>query len=271
MSIAANKALLATLFEAINRGDFARLDDHPGFWETRQVVPPAHAIFHNWRTTLLHQIAEDNKVFSYGNIQMTHARPCAGVATTGTRVTIEIFSLDQVADGLVTEHNSSASWTSVFRQIGMAGFADWPLVPSRSLPPSNGYMAHGAGRLAHHKGVVHHLLQQTATGEAVAPYRGVDGLRYDFAVLRAAFPDLHYETTMQVAEGQLVGTRATMQGTHTNPLYTIEPSGRTLRWDHYSMAAVQDGQVVAALGLTDWNALLGQLGMFPALAAEVQG
>ena len=97
MSLETNKALLAELFEAINANNFDPLAAHPGFWQTREVVPPMHHIFSNWQTVHLQQIAEADQVFSYGVIQMTHVGALAGVPPTGKRVTLEVFSLDQVA------------------------------------------------------------------------------------------------------------------------------------------------------------------------------
>lgn len=100
MSLAVNKSLLAELFEAINANNFDPLAGHPGFWETRQIVPPMHHIFNNWQTIHMQQIAEANQVFSYGVIQMTHFGTFAGVPPTGKQVTLEVFSIDQIDNGM---------------------------------------------------------------------------------------------------------------------------------------------------------------------------
>src|SRR5690348_13087941 len=96
MSNQSDKALQVELFEAINRGDFAALEQHPGFWETRKVVPPMRAFFANWRMPLVQQIAEDGKVFSYGVTEFDHVGAFASVAPSGKRVSLSGFFLDQV-------------------------------------------------------------------------------------------------------------------------------------------------------------------------------
>ncbi len=138
MVLEANKAVILEAFEAINDGRLAVLEGHPGFWETRRVIPPSREQFADWHTDFWQQIAEGDRVFSYGAIQMTQAGAFGGVAPGGKRVTLAGFSLDQVVDGTVVEHNSTTSWPDVIRQLGARGFEVWPPASRQHGPGEHG-------------------------------------------------------------------------------------------------------------------------------------
>lgn len=263
MTTNANKALIRQLFEAINEGDFEALEPHSGFWETRQVVPPMRLIFSDWRTTHMQQIAEGDKVLTYLALEFTHVAPFAGVEPTGQRVVLQGFSLDQVVDGVVVEHNSTTTWPGVFRQLGVDGFADWPALPPRtlSLPP---FATPDA--LEDNKRVLAQLPQ--AIGEnkvsALGLRNGVGDLMAEFGVVHEAFPDMQGDYVAFLAEDDLVGVRTTLRGTHSGPLWGIEPTGKPVAWDQFALARVAGGAVVEYHGLLDWTSALIQLGHFPA-------
>jgi predicted ester cyclase len=256
-----NKALLAQLFEAINRGDFALLDPHPGFYETRQYVPPMHQLFVDWRTTHMQQIAEGDRVFSYGAIELTHTGPFAGVEPTGKRLSLEVWSLDEVRDGLVVQHNSASTWADLLRQLGVTAFQSWP-------PRLPGVIPHAADvpavRQQANKAVVGELLGALSRGAfgADSAARGPGDLSDRFVELRRAFPDLSLTPLVQLAEGDLVATRAELRGTHLGTLYGFPATGKALRWEFFCFAQVVDGVVVAQQSSAGWNDALAQLGMF---------
>jgi predicted ester cyclase len=259
----ANKAVLLDILEAINDGRLAALDGHPGFWETRQVLPPARRAFADWRPAIpICQIAEGDLVFSYAASEMTHAGPFAGLAPTGRRVPIELLSLDQVVDGTVVEHNSTTTWADVLRRLGAPGFERWPARDARPLAPP----APSPAPADEGKASAARLLAALAAGDAAAAERhaGAAALAEELIAIRDAFPDLDLTLVRQLAEGDLVATRATLRGTHRGPLWGIAPTGRALTWDHFSLVRIADGLVVEARASADWNAGLAQLGRFPA-------
>jgi predicted ester cyclase len=260
-----NKRVIAETFSAINDGRLEALAGHPGFWETRQVIPAARRVFTDWDTTYMEQIAEGDQVFSHFAVSFTHAAPFAGVRRTDRRVTLEGFSLDQVVDGVVVEHNSTTSWADVLRQLGAAGFTAWSPREPRSLGGAVAALT-GTPPSASAKAAVAWLLRALSRGDAavLAKHPGAAALRDEFAAIRAAFPDLEYAPVCQLAEGDRVGMRATLRGTHTGPLFGLAPSGKAIVWDAFCFARVTGGVVVDARGSADWNAVLGQLGLFPA-------
>lgn len=264
MSLHANKALLAELFAAINANNFDPLAPHPGFWETRQVVPPMHRIFSHWQTLHLQQIAESNQVFTYGLIQMTHSGPFAGIPPTNRLVTLEVFSLDQVDDGLVTEHNSTATWPDLFRQLGVPGFAAWTVRTPRPLNLSG---RTSSASTPANKAIVLQLPQMLSQGRVsdAGLRHGLAELRAEFEQIHPAFPNLEYALVCQLAEGDLVATRVKMHGTHQGQLFGFAPTGKTITWDQYLFNRIADGAVVEHAGSLDWTAALLQMGLFPSL------
>jgi predicted ester cyclase len=58
-----------------------------------------------------------------------------------------------------------------------------------------------------------------------------------------------------------VATRATLRGTHLGSLYGLPATGRSISWDVFCLARVEDGAVVEQQSLFDWNDALAQLGL----------
>jgi len=115
----ANKALISTIFGQVWNGDLAVLDPHPGYWQTRQVFPMLRASFHMIEEIAAQMIAEGDMVFSYGAIQLVNHGPMAGLSPTGKQVVMVSCVIDEVQDNLVVQHNGSATWPDVMRQIGV--------------------------------------------------------------------------------------------------------------------------------------------------------
>jgi predicted ester cyclase len=261
MSAEMNKALIATLFEGMNRNDFAPLDDHPGFYETRQYVPPLHHCFTDWQTTGVQQIAEGDLVCTYTALAFTHSGPFAGLAPTGRRVSLKLLSVDQLRDGVVIAHNSTGSWPDTLRQLGAPAFATWPA--QRSRLPTQTHDAQPESTLRANKTAVLSALGGLGRGEffGVTDAPGLNELVDRFVELRRAFPDLALTPLLQIAEGDLVATRASLHGTHLGALYGLPANGQALSWDFFSLARVAGGVVVEQVSLFDWNDLLARLGL----------
>jgi predicted ester cyclase len=90
---------------------------------------------------------------------------------------------------------------------------------------------------------------------------GREGVKVFFAMLRAAFPDLHATIDDQIAEGDKVMASLTVRGTHQGEFMGIAPTGRQIAFRTIDIVRVADGQLVEHWGLTDSLALLQQLGV----------
>jgi predicted ester cyclase len=95
--------------------------------------------------------------------------------------------------------------------------------------------------------------------------------------LRTAFPDLHFEISEMIGEGEWVALHSVMTGTNTGDLggplvpqrgpATVPPTGRPVRVVHMHMIRFKDRRHGELWHLMDNLALLGQLGLLPAPAA----
>lgn len=93
--------------------------------------------------------------------------------------------------------------------------------------------------------------------------RGPDSMRGLVAMLRTAFPDLHFTIEAVVAEGDTVAGRLTMRGTHQGPLMGMPPTGRAVEQEHMHFVRFRDGKAVEHWGLRDELGMMQQLGVMP--------
>jgi steroid delta-isomerase-like uncharacterized protein len=94
---------------------------------------------------------------------------------------------------------------------------------------------------------------------------GPAGLRQIVAMLRTAFPDLHYEVLDLVAEGEKVVARTTMSGTHRGPFFGIAPTGRRVEQEQIHILRFADGKAVEHFAVRDDLTMYQQLGVIPML------
>ena len=97
--------------------------------------------------------------------------------------------------------------------------------------------------------------------------------------MRIAFPDLHFEVTLMVADDEWVAVHSVMTETNTGELRrplmlppgappVLPPTGRPVRVVHMHMIRFQNGLNTELLHLMDTMAMAGQLGLASAAAPE---
>lgn len=93
---------------------------------------------------------------------------------------------------------------------------------------------------------------------------GPEGVKMVAGMFLAAFPDLHVDIEIEVAEGDMVGGRLRQRGTHTGPMVspqgTIPPSGKEVNFTEVAMLRIADGKVARSWYWTDMIGLLTQIG-----------
>jgi predicted ester cyclase len=90
--------------------------------------------------------------------------------------------------------------------------------------------------------------------------RGPGRVKEVAAMLRAAFPDQHWDIKSLVAEGDAVVMRCTHSGTHQGPFMNIAPTGRTFRdVDHAYFFELRDGKITSYHAIRDDLGMLRQL------------
>lgn len=98
--------------------------------------------------------------------------------------------------------------------------------------------------------------------------RGVEAARQYVAMYRSACPDLHVTVEDQIAEGDLVATRATVRGTHRGELLGAPPSNIRLEIKGLVLSRIVDGKVAEDWQALDALGLLQQIGLVPPLELE---
>ncbi len=93
--------------------------------------------------------------------------------------------------------------------------------------------------------------------------RGPESMRQLIAMLRTAFPDLHFAIEELIAEGDIVAGRLTMHGTHEGPLIGMPPTGRPVRQAHMHFVRFRDGKAIEHWGVRDDMGMMRQLGAAP--------
>lgn len=100
-----------------------------------------------------------------------------------------------------------------------------------------------------------------------------DHLKEVVLALREAFPDLQFEITELIGEGEWVACHSFMTGTQSGPLRApllpaggppmLPPTGRSVRVPHMHMMRFADGKNTELWHVMDSLAMLGQLGLLP--------
>jgi len=85
---------------------------------------------------------------------------------------------------------------------------------------------------------------------------------------RTTFPDYHSTIELQVAEGDLVVTRATGRGTHKGEYRGLEfkgipPTGKQITWTITTIDRIADGKIVENWFNDDSVGRLQQIGALP--------
>jgi len=91
--------------------------------------------------------------------------------------------------------------------------------------------------------------------------------------MRAAFPDLHFEISTIIGEGEWVALHAVMTGTHTGDLRppllpaggppVVPPTGRPIRVAHMHLIRFEGQKGGELFHVMDTLTMLGQLGLLP--------
>lgn len=92
---------------------------------------------------------------------------------------------------------------------------------------------------------------------------GIEGLRTFFAMQIAAFPDMHVTILEQIAEGDKVVHRISVEATHLGPLMGIPPTGKRVKFTLIDINRYANGKFVEHWGEVDNLGLMQQLGLVP--------
>jgi predicted ester cyclase len=92
---------------------------------------------------------------------------------------------------------------------------------------------------------------------------GREGARVYFAMILAAFPDLHATVDQLLAEGDLTAGHITVEGTHQGDFMGIPATGIRATWTETHLGRYENGQLIEHWGDVDGIAILQQLAVLP--------
>lgn len=114
-----NKAIVHEMVEALNKADWAVIEQHPGLYETRQRMPLLREAFPDLEFVIEAILADGDLVGVRGHGHATHKGSFMGVAPTNKELTFGLVMIDQLADGKIIQHNAIPDWLSLFVQLGV--------------------------------------------------------------------------------------------------------------------------------------------------------
>jgi predicted ester cyclase len=84
----------------------------------------------------------------------------------------------------------------------------------------------------------------------------------------SAFGNTRFSIEEQIAEGDRVASRMTMQAVHNKGEFQgLAPSGRQVQSLAVTIERIRDGQIVERRVISDWMSVMHQLGLAPAAQA----
>lgn len=107
------------MLDALERQDFAVLEEHPGLYETRKFHPIWQRAFKDLTYTVEQMVADGDMVATRLTLRGTHVGPFMVAAPTGKELTIRALQMDRVVDGLIVEHWANADWVTMLIQLGI--------------------------------------------------------------------------------------------------------------------------------------------------------
>jgi len=95
---------------------------------------------------------------------------------------------------------------------------------------------------------------------------GREGLKEVIAMMRSAFPDIHWVTHESVSSGEKVVTRFSWSGTHHGDFLGIPATGRPVTVKGIVIDRVIDSRMTDSRILMDTFGMMAQLGVIPGSA-----
>jgi predicted ester cyclase len=85
-------------------------------------------------------------------------------------------------------------------------------------------------------------------------------------MFKGGFPDLRVTVEATYSDGDVVGSRGTITGTHQGDFMGVPPTGRSVSFRYLDLWRIEDGRFVETWVQMDTMGLMQQLGAVPARA-----
>ena len=258
------------------------------------------SLVRSWRTafpdghmTIGDLLAERDMAVARVIWQGTHTGTFYNIPPTNRRVTVVGLGFDRVSNGHFVESWGDVDILGVLQQIGaVPAFVNrevygWPPLPQEeivastlSTPPASPPSASAEENrdLARRFFETLNAWDLDALREVIDTTKYVEHnpflgpLTFDqavqmYALTRQTLPDLHItlDPAVQINEGDRIGSRGTLRGTHTAvELFGAPPDGRVVEWTGNDILRIANGRIVERWVCADIYRLMLTIGV-PAL------
>ncbi len=96
-----------------------------------------------------------------------------------------------------------------------------------------------------------------------------EGFRQFVSLFYLAFPDLCHTVEDQLAEGDKVVSRLTVQGTHQGLFQGMAPTGKRVKFTDIMISRIEDGKIMELWAQFDALGLLQQIGLLSTMESGV--
>lgn len=297
MTVEANTALVRNYFEEIwnkfnldAEGDFVASDivvHQPpipglpgGIAGPIQIVTTFRQAMPDLNVTIDDLFGEGDLVVDRWAAVGTHTgEPLFGVAATGRPIQISGIHEFRIAGGRIAERWGVVDELGLAQQLGLApGGSDGPIPdepPAPAIAPVTlspedrllGHRSHSEWLVGGNPDAVYDLYATDAVihSRYIPPNmtRGVEAFKGYATYLRTAFPDIEIDDEDNIAQGDRVGMRWTMRGTHGGDFWGMAATGKQVEVTGMDIFRIADGRIQDAWIETDYMTLLRQIGMIP--------
>jgi steroid delta-isomerase-like uncharacterized protein len=213
----------------------------------------------------------------------THTgEPLFGVEATGKEITLTGIHQFRIAKGRIAERWGVVDELALAQQLGLApSGGDAAAPPPAEAPVSGidqavvltpeerqlGHRSHTEWLVAANPDAVYDLYAKDAVihSRYIPPdmTHGVEAFKGYAGYLRGAFPDLAIDDQDIISEGDRLGMRWSMTGTHSGEFWGIPATGKRVEVTGMDVFRIADGKIQDAWIETDYMTLLRQLGAIP--------
>jgi steroid delta-isomerase-like uncharacterized protein len=210
----------------------------------------------------------------------THTgEPLFGVAASGRSIQVSGIHEFRVSSGRIAERWGVVDELGLAQQLGLApGGSDGPPPAEPPTPPIASETLSAEDRLLGHRShsewlvggnpdAVYDLYAKDAVihSRYIPPNmtHGVEAFKGYASYLRGAFPDIEIDDEDNIAQGDRVGMRWTMRGTHDGDFWGMPGTGKRVEVTGMDIFRIADGRIQDAWIETDYMTLLRQIGMIP--------
>jgi predicted ester cyclase len=298
----ANKQAIRRLYDETNKGNYDFLDellapdfvsyggagfkDLHGPAEFKELTMTFLTSFPDLWFQVDEIVGEGDDVLVSGTLSGTHKGDFYGMPATGNKVSWTGCAIFRFRGSQVIARWQEFDALGLMGQIqppapGAPAPAAAPAVPvARPADPTGGSTSIEENKAIFHR-VIEELWNQKKLDVADELFAadhespsapglpaGPAGTKMIAGMFLAAFPDLHVDIEIEIAEGDTVGGRLRQKGTHTgamaSPTGEIPPSGKSVDFTEVAMLRIADGKVVTSWYWTDMIGLLTQIGVIAA-------